>query len=129
MQKTILMMLLVVWSNNSIAEWVKVASSERGTYYINPSSIRSKGNKIKMWRLTDLNEAKRDANGNIYISYLEQNEYNCKEEQFRPISFQNYSEHMAEGKMVYFNSDGAMWQPIPPDSVAEILLKIACKKT
>jgi hypothetical protein len=128
MNRIFLILLLAFVSSNAMAEWLKVADSELGSYYVNPSSIHWKGNRVKMWRMTDLLTARNDAMGNAYISYLELNEYDCSEDQFRPIAFQNYSEHMAEGHMVSFNSDVDKWQPIPPGSVAEIFIKVACGK-
>ena len=129
MHKLILMLLLVVASNNAIAEWVWVGTSsnnESFTIYADLSSIRKNGNKVKMWSLNDLKIAAYNPSGKPHLSITAQDEYDCKEEQRRPLAYFLHSGNMREGDVVYSNSDPEKWKSIPPESGTKALWKLAC---
>lgn len=101
MHKATLMMLLAVMSSSAVAEWVPVVGNETvgATAYADPATIRKTGNKVKMWDLLDYKTAQGDA-GMQYMSMKAQTEYDCKEEQSRPLYLSFHSENMGKGKVV-----------------------------
>ncbi|MCR4303863.1 MAG: sel1 repeat family protein [Gallionella sp.] len=129
MRKAILVILLSVVSSSAAADWVKVSSTEDATFYANPATIRKVGNKVKMWGLIDLDTAQPNSNGKMYLSLMEQSEYDCKEEQVRSLAFTAYSEKMGGGKVVsVISRNDANWNPVPPGSNGVTIWKIACGK-
>lgn len=131
MRKVILMMLLAVVSNSVMAEWVKlgVTSDHSATIYVNPATIHKKGNKAKMWALTDYNEAPKIDGLPPYLSLKSQEEYDCKDEQARTISASLHSGNMGHGDVTNaFNPKLPEWVAVPPDSLVEARWKFACKK-
>ena len=132
MRKAILMMLLAVVSNSAVAGWVVIGDGESVTIYANPSTIRTGGNKVKMWYLSDYKIAKTTANKfGVYVAYMSdksQAEFDCRGEQYRTLYFSFHSENMGGGNVVYSNDDPYKWMPIPPESLIESIWKFACKK-
>ena len=127
--KLLIAALLAVFSTSVLAEWTKVGDTDTYTNYVDLSTIRKLGNKVKMWNLYDLKVATSEANGRLYLSSSNQKEYDCKEETSRILAFINYSKNMGAGEAVY--SSGALHDepdPIAPRSVNESLFKLACAK-
>ena len=129
MRKAILMMLLAVVSSSAAAEWVEVVKLEAGSLYVDPATIRSDGNLVRIGTLYDLNTPVFDqTNGKPYVSQKLQSEIDCKEKLWRMLEYSWYTGKMGEGQMVENFSDSYKLKPIPSGSAAEIMWKLACGK-
>jgi hypothetical protein len=126
----------VVWMLLSFAliscatapEWTEIDNNRSMATYADLSSIGWSGSRVEMWSLIDLKQARRDITGKLFMSTKLRREYDCKEHQSRNLYFSFYSWHMAEGEIGYVGADPENWTPIPPESINEILWKIACEK-
>lgn len=122
--KILIAVLLAAFSTSVMAEWTEV---DDGTY-VDLSTIRKSGDKVKMWDLLDYKVVQTV--GNIrYLSHSEQDEYYCKEETRRVLALIAYSKNMGAGEVVH--ASGAMHEeprPIPPGSMIEGIFKVACGK-
>jgi len=128
MHTAILMMLLAVVSSSAMAEWVELATTDISTFYVEPTTIRKSGNKVKMWVLENFNSV-QEFSGDKYLSQKAQDEFDYKEEQRRLLYFTWHSENMGGGHTVYMGSKLKMnCKPVAPDSVARALWKFACGK-
>jgi hypothetical protein len=126
MNKLLLTLLAsLLFTGSAWAEWVKVGSSTKDTFYFESSTIRVEGDKRKVWVLFD--NKQRDRYG--AFSARIRNEYDCKREKVQILSSTLHSEAMATGKTLsndqYTTED---WSDIPPNTFAENLLKIVCAK-
>jgi len=129
MNKIILVILLAVMSSSVMAEWVEIGVTDNGTFYVDPTTIRKSGNKVKMWMLLDLNSVKESAAGIKFLSTKNQDEYDCKEEQYRTLYFSWHSENMGRGIVVYSNNEpNKNLSPFPPEDINESLWEFACGK-
>ena len=86
MHKAILMMILAVVSSSAMAEWDKLGATNVSTVYVEPTTIRKSVNKVKMWSLENFNSV-QVVIGKKYLSTKTQDEYDCKEEQYRTLYF------------------------------------------
>jgi hypothetical protein len=125
MRKFIVMILLSIVSCSAMAEWTKIGSTSDMTYYGDPSTIRKKGNLIKMWVLTDYKTFQETRGGKIK-SMKNQEEYDCNEEQFRIVYVSSYFEGMGEGGVAENGEGSGKWLPIAPFSVGASKWKFAC---
>jgi hypothetical protein len=125
----LLITLLVLSSGPVYAEWVLVSGDDEAgrTVYVDPDTIRSKGNLVKMLSLIDYKTIQIIA-GDSLLSIQRQNEYDCAEERTRMLAFTWFSGNMGSGQVVHSDSDEDKWKPVAPDTVAEALWKIACDK-
>lgn len=138
MRKVFLMLLLATLNSSAMAEWVNAGTGTDGTnVYANPSTIRKKGNKVKLWAMFDY-KTPNTANTyppSTYQSAKLQYEFDCEEEQYTTNAFYDYSENMGGGKVVFSSemvvkmSVGVIhWVPVMPDTLDNVLLNYACKK-
>ena len=129
-QRLILIMLLLLSSGPAYAEWVEVSESEiLGGYvvYAEPSTIRRKGDLVKMWHLLD-NKISPKRVPEPYLSMKGQNHYDCAEERTRKLFEMYFSGNMGRGEQLYTNSDETRWEPIVPGSIGQVMWKFACGK-
>lgn len=117
------------FSTLACAEWVKMTFSEDGntTFYWNNSLIQRNGNIVKLWKLVDESVSKKYGNES-YLSSKDLTEYDCANKKFRWMNLYLYSKNMASGELVYSDLIPKVWVDVPPDSIAEMYLKVACKK-
>ncbi len=131
MRKIILLMSLLVTlgcdkADKTMDGWVEVGNLEQGVAYANPSTIRKDGDKVKMWSIDDFKTVHEIGNIEPFMSIKVQNEYDCKEEQFRMLANSFYSANMGREKAVYNDYEPSRWKPVTPGSMIEKLFKLAC---
>ena len=128
-KKLLLILALALISTSVMAEWSPV--SKNGTTgvtgYLDFSTIRKSGDKVKMWSLFDYNSM-QEIEGVKFQSQKMQIEFDCKEEQSRNLYIILLSENMGSGKVVYNNDAPYTFSPISPGSISETMWKIACDK-
>lgn len=119
----------VACSGTAYSGWVKVEGNEQlgVTVYIDPDTIRRKGNLVKMWAMYD-NTVIQTASGTSYLSYKTQAEYDCVEEQLQVLAGTFFLGNMGNGTVVHSTSDTGKWQAIAPGSMGQLLWKLACGK-
>jgi hypothetical protein len=101
-----------------------MAVTDTVVFYIDPATIREDGNLRRVWVITDSKQREEDGK----MSTRARKEYDCKEEQFRILSLSTHSEPMAGGEILWSRSsdDSGKWEDVPPNSIAEAVLKIVC---
>jgi len=131
LKRLVLLTLLTLSSAPAYGEWVEVSANvESGeTVYVDPGTIRRKGDIAEMWVLYD-NKTAQPAVGHAYLSKKVQNEYNCKEAMKRMLSVTEFSGNMGSGNVVYMSSpllSPATWMPTRI-GLGQTLSKLACGK-
>ena len=131
MKRLVLLILLVLSSAPAYGEWVEVSVNvETGEkVYVDPDTIRRRGDIAEMWVLYD-NKTAQPAVGHAYLSKTVQNEYHCAEAMKRMVSVKEFSGHMGSGEVLHMNSSlfsTARWMPTRV-GLGETLLKVACGK-
>ncbi len=123
-----LITLLVLSNGPAYAEWVEIAKTDQGmTTYVNPDTIRRKGDLVKMWSLLDFRTVRTSA-GSSYLSSNAQYQFDCAEERVRMLAVTWFSGNMGNGKVVWSNSDEQKWEPVAPESIDQAMWKRACGK-
>jgi hypothetical protein len=129
MCRIIMMLVLAVISNRSMAEWTKlIANGNDAIFYVDLSAKRESGSIVQMWDLTDFNADQKNANGS-FLSRIIEGEYNCKENQERVVFVTRYRGHMGNGTAVNSSAyPNAKWESVSGGTIGEALWKAACKK-
>ncbi len=102
--------------------------------YLNPSTLRKKGNKAKILLLSDYETPQTFKNGNgRYLSQIALLEFDCHNTQERMNSFMLYTGNMGAGSVAYTydlvkNDHAVNWSPIEPDSMLETVRNFSCGK-
>jgi hypothetical protein len=123
--KTKLLLVLLLVTNPSWAEWEKVSENDYGNFYIDPATMLKNGSIVRVWWIQNL--IKRNQGGELSVRMRV--EYDCKQERFRYLSFSTHSEAMASGKMLMNSEEGNFpWRDTPRGSPSETRLKIVCSR-
>ena len=129
--KKVLVLLLLMVSTNVFAEWLRLGEVDDGdsTFYVDLETIKRKGNKVKMWDLSDSKTVKKTLGGKEYFSSLNRIEYDCEEETRRILDAYRYSGNMKNGGIVFsYPNVKDEAESIIPESLDDGLFKIACGK-
>ena len=128
MKRLLLITLLALSSGPVYAEWISVGGNDPigMTTYVDPDTIRRKGNLVKMWQLNDFKTV-QTVEENSFLSAKKQREFNCAEERTRILAATQFSGNMGTGRVVWVNSDEQKWEPIVPESIAQTLWEFACR--
>jgi hypothetical protein len=134
--------------SNALPEWVKIVSQKTYNIFVDPASIRKRGNNLEMLYIYEL-QIMDEVAGKPIRSVKAQAEYDCKNEQSRILSAAAYSGNMGEkitkrmmirdrciegcggGQrtgIVNRISEPGNWKPVTPGSTEELLMKFACGK-
>jgi len=128
--KTLLLALMLTLASTSVmAGWTKLGKTEDGTYthYVDFSTIRNNGTRVKMWSLNDYTNIQTFA-GYSFLSVTNLREYDCHDGQIRLLYYSWHSLNMGSGDVVYVANRTQDWSPVTPDSIGETQWKIACGK-
>jgi hypothetical protein len=129
MKRLLLITLLVLSSGPAYAEWVAVGGNDQigMTTYLNPDTIRRKGDLVKVWQLNDFKTV-QTVDGNSFLSTKKQREFSCAEERTRVLAATQFSGNMGNGTVVSVNSNEQKWGPVVPESIGQTLWEFACGK-
>ena len=128
MARLLLMILLVLSSGPTYAEWKSVNANNSGeTIYIDPDTVRRMGDMVEMWTLYDFKTV-QSVWSISFMSRESRREFDCIGQRTRRIALTYFSGNMGSGTVVYSDADEQKWEPVQPHSVAEILWKVACSK-
>lgn len=126
MKKAVLI-LLATMSTGAMAGWVAI--DEHDAFYVDPSTIETKGGLTKMSVLLNLDQPDMTY-GKPMNSLKMQKEYDCAGKRIRDLSMAAHSGKMGGGNVV--TSDGGSepgrWETFEPGSVGEMQWRVACGK-
>lgn len=127
MKKLLIALIFALASTSAFAEWIKVGEDGESSVYTDPSTIRKKGDLVKIWSLYDLKLA-QNISGKMYLSMEKQFELDCVKRQIMATYILYYTEKMGGGEKGPFNYLPKQWQPVASSSAAELIWKTACSK-
>jgi len=121
---------LLLSSGTAYAEWMVVGTStDDEMIYIDPATIRHKGELVEVWVLFDSRLAKRYLDTtSYYASTRHHQQYNCAEERHRLLAVSWFASNMAKGTAIDSMTKEGQWKPISPGSVSRYLMELVCKK-
>lgn len=122
-----LMMFLLLSSGPVYAEWVAIGGNDQigMTTYVDPATIRRKGDLVRMWQLNDFKTVQTVEN-HSFFSTKKQREFSCAEERTRILAATQFSGNMGNGTVVSVNSNEQKWEPVVPESIGQTVWEFAC---
>ena len=114
----LLITLLVLSSGPVYAGWMLTSGDDEAgmTVYVDPDTIRRKGNLAKMWQLYDYKTVQTVA-GDSLLSMKRFNEYDCTEARTRTLGYTWFSGNMGSGNVVYSTTEVQQWEPVVSRSI------------
>jgi hypothetical protein len=124
-----LIMLLMMNSVPAYGEWLWASANDiQGlTIYVDPDSIRRKGDLVTLWQLYDY-KAVQTVGGNSFLSSKVQRQFDCGNQRTKLLAFTHFAGNMGNGNRIMTDSDEAEWKSVAPGSVGNVLWRFACSK-
>jgi hypothetical protein len=96
--------------------------------YSTEHQLKRSGKLVTAWLRQEYPEPQRSNSGNIYLSYVEKNQYDCANERARGLLIIYYSENNITGSEESEATDikEAVWVPIVPGTPGENIYQWAC---
>lgn len=126
-RKFLLMAVFLLITNYASAGWQIVKETRDGILYIEPDSIEKSGDYIKAVSFQDFHKM-QSRSEKSFLSAKFKNEYDCKKIMFRQLELMLFPENMANGELLFNETDVQNWVAPQPDSAEDALLRIACAK-
>jgi hypothetical protein len=124
MHRTVLTMLLIMFSGSAMADWIAFGSDAARTGYIDKASIRTNAKRVTMTYLLDYKKPQKLA-AKGYLSFKSETEFDCEAEEYRAISTAFLAGNMGEGNVLVSKGQQES-EPVEPGTVAGNLYKLAC---
>jgi hypothetical protein len=119
--------LLGLASGNAAAEWVSLGDQGNAELFVDRSTIVRSGDTVKLWSVNAL-KTPGSANGVAYVSIKLQDEFDCAGSRMRRVQASAHPQPLGEGPAVVSEKGSGTWTPVTPQSISEVLWKIACGK-
>jgi len=107
--------------------WEPITASERGQFYIDPTSVRKVDGVVRLRTLLDYAQPQMTHNGKAFRSALSQMEIDCKGDMGRIVKMTYHTGLMAGGQLVETQGMIQDWQDIAPESPVRRMAKRVCK--
>ena len=124
----VLMASLTMASMSALAEWFRASGNDRVTAYADSTSLRQKGNIVRMTSLFDFKVENLLEDGTSYQSVVRETEFNCKDHVQHMVGFSLYSGNMGKGRVLDKGGDPQDWKPVSPSGIASSMYKFACSR-
>jgi hypothetical protein len=127
MKKEILMLMLAAMSTGAMAEWVRLWGNDVMDAYVDPDSIRMKGNKVVTQNIFDFKKP-IEYLGNEYRSTVNVYEFDCDKERAKALESIWYAENKGEGAIVDSSSLIYQWHRVIPATPISSFMNHACSE-
>lgn len=120
---------LAASSNSVLAEWIKVATDQEGTTYVDPQRI-VEGNLVKVWQMRDEIKPVQLGEAKPFLSSKTLWQYDCTGRRSRLMANYGFAGSMGRGGAIYSRADvNSPWADIIPDTLGSTILdSTACRK-
>ena len=125
MKRLLITLLLAVLSTSAMAEWVQINANNNSTTYVDPTTIRKVGNKVKIWLMEDV-KTMQISGKYKFLSDKSQHEYDCQNETFTPVASALFSGNMGLGQVVYSYNRRLDSMSVMPGTVSDVVWKMVC---
>lgn len=121
--RAVLPLFLCFLTAQAWAEWVVISKTAGGTiFYLDPQSLQKDGELRRISTLMNLKE--KNKAGKQSARALE--EYDCKAEQNRVLSFSDHSEPFAMGQTLVSDDSPTPWKNLAPGTLGQAILLLVC---
>ncbi len=117
-------------SSVSYAKWEVYKVNDESTMYLDRETIRKNGDIVKMWEMRDYSSY-QEFKGEKYKSAKIHKVFDCKSETHATSALFYYSDVSGSGSTILSNArleKDWEWNPIIPETIGQVVWKIACGK-
>ena len=118
--------LLLTLPSTSFAKWTFVISSNEEKHYIDYEKIKTRGEYLYYWELTDkINPTLEEIQNSQFLSYIKYIKVNCSISAYMNMQITTFKYLYGNGKSRTEQPDSA-WRYAIPGTTAEYLINVVC---
>ena len=122
----IILVLTMMFSSPSFAEWTKVSKNERGdTHYVDFERVRKVDGYVYFWVMNDYLKPITDMK---LLSSKTYREVDCKSFGFKNLSYVYHKESMGRDNGESSEAVNKNWRYPQPNTIDEYLVKLVCSR-
>lgn len=126
MKRVLITGLLLSACSGAFAAWTEVGGGSGYTDFIDRSSIRKSRQVVRMKSMREF-QSEQSLDGYSFFSRIDENEYDCQDEQWRRIALVVFPRHKAAGRGQYLMTQPPKdWVRVPSDGLERVLWNTAC---
>ncbi len=130
MKKLILILILTLSSNFSVAQWKSFGKFSAGELFIDPGKIVKQGHLMDVWYYVTFDVATQVPGQGKVQSVLFHSFQSCEQRTRTFSSIANYAGPNLAGPVTAIKTNGSsfVFEEIIPNSMDEVIFKFACAK-
>ncbi len=109
------------------AEWTSVGKFDRGEFFIDRSTIVSKGAQREVWSVMNYRSPQMDSKGHVFRSTRSLLQVHCETRHARAIHSSFHTGDMLRGTEVYRMGTLPDWEAVPDGSPMQRILDLVCR--
>ena len=119
--------LLPGLSVSAHAEWKRVVNGDRAEFYIDPATVRVKGDQREVWSIINYHNPQQLQTGRIFRSMRTLLQLDCATHSARGIPGSFFSADMLRGEKI--SEMGALppWEPVKAGTPMKEILDLVCR--
>lgn len=126
LQSKIFVTVLMLHSFACRADWILFEGTDTVEIYVDLATVVSQSREPRLEYLLNFNTPQTTKGAR---SAIDTSEYDCLNQRRRTISMKNFSEPMAQGRVLFNSNKPTKWSQVSPDSMEYTLWKFACNKS
>lgn len=125
----IIFMLSLFLATPAFADWTRVSYNDDSSIYIDKSLTKRSGEQVSVWQLFNFPMGASSPDKKLnYKSSKTLESIDCKANRSKTVEFSWYSEGMAQGRRVYFDTGHDYpWVAIESGSLQSAVKKLVCQ--
>jgi hypothetical protein len=109
------------------AEWKRVVNADRAEFYIDPSTIRVKGDQREVWSVINYHNPQQMQNGRIFRSMRSMLQLECATRYARGIHGSFFSGDMLRGEKITEMGALPPWESVKAGTPMQEILDLVCR--
>ena len=119
--------LLLMSALPAQAEWKRVANGDRAEFYIDPATVRIKGEQREVWSVINYHNPQQLQNGRIFRSMRSLLQLECATHYARGIHGSFYTGDMLRGEKITEMGALPPWEPVKSGTPMKEILDLVCR--
>lgn len=119
--------LLLMSALPAQAEWKRVANGDRAEFYIDPATVRIKGEQREVWSVINYHNPQQLQTGRVFRSMRSLLQLECSTRYARGIHGAFYSGDMLRGEKITEMGALPPWEPVKAGTPMREILDLVCR--
>jgi hypothetical protein len=126
LQSKIFVMVLMMHSFACKADWIFLEGTDTVEIYVDLSTVVGQSREPRLEYLLNFNTPQTTKGAR---SAIDTSEYDCWNQRRRTLAMKNFSEPMAQGRVLFSSNKPTKWRPVSSDGMEYTHWKFACNKS